>query len=310
VPGVFVGGDAVSGPASVIEAIAAGRRAAVAIDEFLGGKGKIEEVLAPAEEPLPIAGEERAARAEPALLEIGARTGSMAEVDLGLSPESAFAETKRCLKCDQVGYDCGACGHATCRAAVAFTREQQRKVSKAGVTGGWGWIWRGPSCIWRILEFGIACDWACATAHNHNVPSRPQMIPGGLLMRMGYVDGATAAMALPLGPCRESWHTFEPGSGRAGAGYGYEGAIARQMLSSPNLWIRFLGPGRDMGRIGMKVQDRWWESPYTALEMVQHPEWDDFSWARDARMFEVAEEVKRARKARKKKPAPESLEPK
>jgi NADPH-dependent glutamate synthase beta subunit-like oxidoreductase/CO/xanthine dehydrogenase FAD-binding subunit len=36
-PGVFAGGDVVTGPASVIEAIAAGRRAAIAIDGYLGG---------------------------------------------------------------------------------------------------------------------------------------------------------------------------------------------------------------------------------------------------------------------------------
>ena len=36
--GVFAGGDAVSGPASIIEAIASGRQAAVSIDSYLGGQ--------------------------------------------------------------------------------------------------------------------------------------------------------------------------------------------------------------------------------------------------------------------------------
>jgi hypothetical protein len=40
--GVFAGGDAANGPATVIEAIAAGRRAAISIDKHLGGNGKIE----------------------------------------------------------------------------------------------------------------------------------------------------------------------------------------------------------------------------------------------------------------------------
>ena len=48
--GVYAGGDVVSGPASVIEAIAVGRQAAVSIDKYLGGTGNIEEVLAPPEE--------------------------------------------------------------------------------------------------------------------------------------------------------------------------------------------------------------------------------------------------------------------
>ena len=40
--GVFAGGDAANGPATVIEAIAAGRRAAVSIDIYIGGDGTLE----------------------------------------------------------------------------------------------------------------------------------------------------------------------------------------------------------------------------------------------------------------------------
>ena len=43
--GVWAGGDAVTGPSSVIEAIAAGRKAAISIDKYLGGKGIIDEKL-------------------------------------------------------------------------------------------------------------------------------------------------------------------------------------------------------------------------------------------------------------------------
>jgi NADPH-dependent glutamate synthase beta subunit-like oxidoreductase len=43
--GVFAGGDAVTGPASVIEAIAMGRKAATSIDKYLGGEGVIDEEL-------------------------------------------------------------------------------------------------------------------------------------------------------------------------------------------------------------------------------------------------------------------------
>ena len=50
--GVFAGADCVTGPRSVIEAIAAGRQAAIAIDRYLGGRGVIEERLAPPEEAM------------------------------------------------------------------------------------------------------------------------------------------------------------------------------------------------------------------------------------------------------------------
>lgn len=42
-PGVFAGGDVANGPGTIIEAIAAGKRAANAIDRFLGGDGMVEE---------------------------------------------------------------------------------------------------------------------------------------------------------------------------------------------------------------------------------------------------------------------------
>lgn len=49
-PGVFAGGDVVEGPSSIITGIAHGRRAAQAIDRFLGGAGDISERFADAEE--------------------------------------------------------------------------------------------------------------------------------------------------------------------------------------------------------------------------------------------------------------------
>jgi NADPH-dependent glutamate synthase beta subunit-like oxidoreductase len=45
-PGIFAGGDVGKGPGAIIDAIAAGRRAAVAMDKFLGGDGLISETFA------------------------------------------------------------------------------------------------------------------------------------------------------------------------------------------------------------------------------------------------------------------------
>ena len=46
IPGVYSGGDCVSGPDTVITAINDGKRAAAAIDRYLGGDGVIVEPLA------------------------------------------------------------------------------------------------------------------------------------------------------------------------------------------------------------------------------------------------------------------------
>ncbi len=102
--GVYAGGDVASGPASVIEAIAAGRQAAKSIDKYLGGEGNIDEVLAPPEEevaPFDI-GEAEGEKYRPPMkmLPLDERLKGYAQVVLGFDEEKVIEETKRCLRCD------------------------------------------------------------------------------------------------------------------------------------------------------------------------------------------------------------------
>jgi len=101
--GVWAGGDAVSGPASVIEAIAAGRKAASSIDKYLGGTGDISEVLAAPSEFSPCVGKDEGffewARAIIPALSAEKRIDNFEEVELGLSDEAAAKEGRRCLQC-------------------------------------------------------------------------------------------------------------------------------------------------------------------------------------------------------------------
>jgi len=102
-PGVWAGGDAVSGPASVIEAIAAGRKAATSIDMYLGGEGVIDEVLTKERQFDMCVGKEEdfidRARVEMPCLAVKQRMGNFTEVDLGLDEQAAIAEGKRCFQC-------------------------------------------------------------------------------------------------------------------------------------------------------------------------------------------------------------------
>ncbi len=99
--GVYAGGDAVTGPASVIEAIAAGRKAAVSIDRYLGGDGDIEEQLAPPEEERPLVVEEGEHYRPPAdMLPLAERFAGFAQVELGFDEARAIEEANRCLMCD------------------------------------------------------------------------------------------------------------------------------------------------------------------------------------------------------------------
>jgi NADPH-dependent glutamate synthase beta subunit-like oxidoreductase len=102
--GVFAGGDCVTGPATVIQAIAAGRRGAVAIDRYLGGEGIIDEQLAPAEKPFfckglkPEFAHQRLY--EMPSIPVERRLTSFDEVELGYDEETAVMESARCLRCD------------------------------------------------------------------------------------------------------------------------------------------------------------------------------------------------------------------
>jgi NADH-quinone oxidoreductase subunit F len=105
-PGVFAGGDVVTGPNTVVDAIAAGKRAAVVIDRYLRGEPLVqpERARLPQDFVAPVAtpeGEAAAAdRVETPRLSREARRRSFAEVEMVLSPAEAMRESRRCLRCD------------------------------------------------------------------------------------------------------------------------------------------------------------------------------------------------------------------
>jgi NADPH-dependent glutamate synthase beta subunit-like oxidoreductase/Pyruvate/2-oxoacid:ferredoxin oxidoreductase delta subunit len=102
--GVWAGGDAVTGPANVIRAIAAGRIAAASIDKYLGGSGNIEEALT-TERKIGIcagitaedfAGQTRVKMPQLPMEKV---IDNFTEVETGLLTDDAIAEGKRCFQC-------------------------------------------------------------------------------------------------------------------------------------------------------------------------------------------------------------------
>ena len=96
----------VTGPNTVVEAVAAGKKAAKVIDHYLRGEELIEPLRVKLPkvfvEPATIGDEEReeATRAEPATLSAKSRKKNFEEVELPLSVEQATREAQRCLRCD------------------------------------------------------------------------------------------------------------------------------------------------------------------------------------------------------------------
>jgi NADPH-dependent glutamate synthase beta subunit-like oxidoreductase len=102
--GVWAGGDAVTGPASVIEAIAAGRKAASGMDKYLGGSGNIEEVLTSDRRIGMCAGitaEDfpKQERVKMPHLPANKVVDNFIEVETGLPENEAIAEGQRCFQC-------------------------------------------------------------------------------------------------------------------------------------------------------------------------------------------------------------------
>ncbi|MCF8065967.1 MAG: FAD-dependent oxidoreductase [Desulfarculaceae bacterium] len=120
---LFAGGDAVTGPATVVEAVAAGKRSALAMDAYLTGKtlelalgfphprARVEPIIMSAEEKI------RLRRPEIPKLDPVARATTFDQAELGLDDAMGLNEAKRCLRCD-LCMGCGLCQTACAEVGV------------------------------------------------------------------------------------------------------------------------------------------------------------------------------------------------
>jgi heterodisulfide reductase subunit A-like polyferredoxin len=131
-PGIFACGDVVSGPATVVDAIAAGKRAAVSIDRYLRGQdlkaGREKEVKLV--EEVSKEGVEKRPRQIMPRLPVEKRVGGFEEVETGFTEEMALREAERCL-------NCGGCSECLeCEKACepkAIVHDQKEEVMELNV---------------------------------------------------------------------------------------------------------------------------------------------------------------------------------
>jgi heterodisulfide reductase subunit A-like polyferredoxin len=140
-PGVFAAGDAVAGASFVIDAVAAGHRAAESIGRFL----RAMPLDTAAQQQPPVVKVSRTEldnrlqqgqvnlqpRHKPAVLEPQARKGSFAEVERALTEEQAKAEAARCLECG-VCSECMSCFYACGVGAVAHDMVERVEELQVG----------------------------------------------------------------------------------------------------------------------------------------------------------------------------------
>lgn len=101
VPGIFAGGDFITGPRDVIRVIADGRRAALSIHSYLSGEkmDKRPAYFTPVAEVEIDPNLEKIPRQKPEMLPVEERKSLDKEVELGFLKEGAVKEAQRCLRC-------------------------------------------------------------------------------------------------------------------------------------------------------------------------------------------------------------------
>jgi heterodisulfide reductase subunit A len=130
VQGVFAGGDAVIGPASVVEAVGAGIQAAESVHRYLRGldlrEGRAQDYPRAKDiEVVPMTPVQRSPREHMPELTVPERVSGFKEVELGLTAEQAVAEAKRCLAC-AVCSECNQCITACQRGAIIHDDKPKR----------------------------------------------------------------------------------------------------------------------------------------------------------------------------------------
>jgi NADPH-dependent glutamate synthase beta subunit-like oxidoreductase len=102
IPGIYAGGDCVSGPATIIRAIAAGKVAAANIDNYLGYNHIIE---VPVKIPTPrLADRIPCGRVNLTEVDASERVKNFEPIEIGMTLEEANQESRRCLRCDHFGF--------------------------------------------------------------------------------------------------------------------------------------------------------------------------------------------------------------
>ncbi|MBW1678742.1 MAG: FAD-dependent oxidoreductase, partial [Deltaproteobacteria bacterium] len=132
IPEIFAGGDMVTGPATVVEAIGAGREAAISISRYLQGIDLYEG----RERKLPVVDitpEEmkKQTRQNPPKVSVSERIQNFQEVQKGFTEKEAVAEANRCLNCG-VCSECFQCVEACGAGAVIHDMKEEIMEIKVG----------------------------------------------------------------------------------------------------------------------------------------------------------------------------------
>ncbi|MDM8540275.1 FAD-dependent oxidoreductase [Desulfococcaceae bacterium HSG9] len=139
VPGIFAAGDSVTGPATVVEAVAGGHKAVKAIERYLNGAMELFEAEKETEdaEPdkkdfVPIPEDVvTVERAEPVFTKPASRKNSFEEFDKGLDEATAIRDAEKCLNCGGC-CECKLCVDQCKAQAIDHEMQDEKEVIDVG----------------------------------------------------------------------------------------------------------------------------------------------------------------------------------
>ncbi len=171
----------------------------------------------------------------------------------------------------EMGWDCGACGHATCGKFNAYSKKNRSRSM----------LWGGPSCNWKLLDFGAACDFACAALNQYRIDARAMGTVGGAAAAAGFLPECSAHIGIPIGPPGDfKWFSRATNLDTAD----YETHREWTLRTSPTNWHTFPGSTKP----SIKTKDDWWVNPEFVKFEPFSPEEMQFVDATVAKVGEVA----------------------
>ncbi len=127
--GVFAGGDVVTGPGTIIECMAQGRKAAISIDRYLQGKDLTQQRESEGKQISPL----RTLFPDSKKEEREVLPHMVNPLKAGLTSEEAMEEAKRCLNCGGCS-DCGECAKYCQPKAIAYgMKEEEIELSVGAI---------------------------------------------------------------------------------------------------------------------------------------------------------------------------------
>ncbi len=183
-----------------------------------------------------------------------------------------------------LGWNCGACGFRTCGEFARYYKKQ----------GNRGKLMAGPSCAWKVLDWGIACDYACAAAWELNMENRIEGSFGLLAYALGYLDDVSAVLALPLGPVTEFWYYNRPSMSKMITAESQAAWLRNNLSVHYEMYAGDLKPP-------MRGEGAWWERPPEYGSVGPDPEYTEYQEKNAELMFEAVMEVRPKVEAMKKK---------